>query len=115
MGPGIGRAEQGGAMFLFPPVRIRDIWLDEGLDFADTLEERILAAACAYSRNRHIALLSPAPPGSKWRKMARQFGKRWVHVPMSRFSTATLRQLRVLHVLNGREVRSYADHFIRRP
>jgi len=32
------------------------------LDFADTLEERMLAAGCLHSHHRHIALLSYAPP-----------------------------------------------------
>jgi hypothetical protein len=33
---------------------------------------------------------------------------------MSRFSQGTIQQLRMFHVLNGRQVRSFAAHFIRR-
>ena len=43
VGPGIAQAEYGGAFFLFPPRPIPDIWTDPRLDFADTLEERLLA------------------------------------------------------------------------
>ena len=90
------------------------IWSDDRLDFADTLEDRLLAAACLHSRQRHIALLSGVAPGALWRRLARRFGKRWIQMPLRQFSASTVRQLRIVHVLNGRQVRSYADHFIRK-
>jgi hypothetical protein len=114
VGPGIALATYGGALFLYPPVAIPDIWHDEALDFTETLEERLLAAACAYSQCPHIALLAAAPPGAGWRKLAQRFRKKWVHLPISQFSDATIQQLRMVHVLNGREVRSYATEFIRK-
>lgn len=114
IGPGIGLSTYGGAFFLFPPRPIPDIWTDERLDFAETLEERLLGAACLHSRCPHIALLSPLPPGAGWRRLASRFRRRWIHVPLSQFSEETVQQLRMMHVLNGREVRSYAADFIRR-
>jgi hypothetical protein len=114
VGPGIALANYGGALFLFPPIAIPDIWRDRSLDFTETLEERLLAAACAYSQCPHVALLSPAPPGAGWRKLAQRYRKKWVHLPLSQFSDAMIQQLRMVHVLNGREVRSYAADFIRK-
>ncbi len=114
IGPGIGLATYGGAVFLFPPRRIPDIWSDRRLDFVDTLEERVLAAGCLHSHYRHVAVLSYAPPGAGWRRMARRFGKKLVHVPLHHFSQETVQQLRLVHVLNGRQVRSYAADFIRK-
>jgi len=114
VGPGIGQATYGGAMFLFPPVSIPDIWNDPRLDFCETLEERLLAAACLHSQCPQIALLSPLPPGPGWRRLAKRFKKTWVHVPLGQFGESTVQQLRMVHVLNGREVRSFAAHFIRR-
>jgi hypothetical protein len=114
VGPGICLGTYGGAMFLFPPVSIPDIWQDRRLDFVETLEERLLAAACLHSQSPHIVLLSPLPPGAGWRRLARRFRKRWVHLPLGRFSDATTQQLRMVHVLNGKEVRSYAAQFIRK-
>jgi hypothetical protein len=114
VGPGIALATYGGAIFFYPPVTIPDIWRDQALDFCETLEERVLAAACAYSACPHIALVSAAPPGAGWRKLAQRFRKKWVHLPLSQFSDATVQQLRMVHVLNGREVRSYAADFIRK-
>ena len=65
VGPGIAQAEYGGALFIFPPRPIPDIWTDPRLDFTDTLEERLLAAAFLHSQDRHVAVVSPKiPPGS---------------------------------------------------
>lgn len=114
VGPGICLATYGGALFLYPPVVIEDIWQDERLDFAETLEERLVGAACLHSRNRQVALLSHLPPGAGWKRMARRFRKHLVHVPLGGFSEAEVAQLRMVHVLNGTKVRSYAAHFIRK-
>lgn len=114
VGPGIGLATYGGAVFLFPPRPIADIWSDRRLDFVDTLEERVLAAGCLHSQHRHVALLSQAPPGAGWRRMARRFGRKIVHVPLHHFSQETVQQLRLVHVLNGRQIRSFAADFIRK-
>jgi hypothetical protein len=114
VGPGIAAATYGGAMFLFPPRSVRDIWHDSRFDVAETLEERLLFAACHHSRERHIAVLSANPPGLAWKQIARRFGKKLVHVPLGHFSQETVQQLRMFHVLNGHEVRSFAEHFIRK-
>ena len=115
VGPGIAQATYGGAMFLYPPRAIPDVWTDAHLDFADTLEERLLGAACLHTAQRNVVLLSPRAPTASWRKIARRFRRRWVHLPLSHFSASTVEQLRTFHVLNGRQVRSYAAYFIRRP
>ncbi|QEF96161.1 hypothetical protein Mal15_01880 [Stieleria maiorica] len=114
VGPGIGLSRYGGAMFLYPPVMIPDIWGDPRIDFTETLEERLIAAACLHAGGRQVALLSALPPGGGWRKLARHYKKTLVHVPLSSFSDEQVQQLRMVHVLNGREVRSYAEEFIRR-
>lgn len=113
VGPGIAEAEYGGAMFLYPPRAIVNIWEDPGLDFADTLEERLLAAALLHSRQRHVAVVSPVPPRAAWRRLAARLGRKIVHLPLGRFSGQLLERLRTFHVLNGKEVRSYAAEFIR--
>jgi hypothetical protein len=113
VGPGIAQAEYGGAMFLFPPRPIPDLWGDPRLDFADTLEERLLAGAFLHSRERHVAVVCPRPPPASWRRLARRFGKKVVHLPLGRFGSQLIERLRRFHVLNGKQVRSYAADFIR--
>lgn len=115
IGPGVALARYGGCMFLFPPRPVPDVFRDPRFDFTDTLEERILAAGLHYSTERHIALLSHAPPGAGWRRLARKYNRKIIHVPMSRFGAATIEKLRMFHVLNGQQVRSYASDFIRKP
>ena len=114
IGPGIALATYGGAMFLYPPVPIPDIWRDPRLEFAEQLEDRLIAAACLHSRERQIAVLSDRAPGAAWRSIARRLHKKLVHVPLRHFNDAMLQQLRMVHVLNGTEVRSYAERFIRK-
>lgn len=114
VGPGIGMSVYGGAMFLFPPVVIQDVWTDGRLDYTETLEERLIAAACLHSKGREIALLSSLPPGPGWRRLAKRHKKHLIHVPLSSFSDEQVQRLRMVHVLNGSEVRSYAEEFIRR-
>jgi hypothetical protein len=113
VGPGIAQSRYGGALFLFPPRPIPDIWTDETLGFARTLEERLIGAAALHSQERHIALVSPIPPRARWRRIARQFHRSLVTIPLGRFSGQTVDSLRRFHVLNGHDIRSYAARFIR--
>lgn len=115
VGPGVCMAQYGGVLFLFPPRSIPNVWTDRRLDFCTTLEERLVAAACLHSHNRQVAIASWIPPGSGWKKLAKRFSKTLIHVPWSHFSSESIQQLRTVHVLNGRHVRSYAADFIRRP
>ncbi|MCU0707697.1 MAG: hypothetical protein MUF23_05350 [Pirellula sp.] len=114
LGPGVAVSTYGGAMFLYPPRPIDDIWTDPRLDFADTLEQRLVAAACMYAQSKHIALLSHAAPGIALRQIAKRFRRKLVHVPLHHFADSVVQQLRTFHVLNGKHVRSYAAHFIRK-
>ena len=113
VGPGIAQADYGGALFLYPPRPIPDIWTDPRLDYADTLEERLLSGAFLHSRERHVAVVCPRPPSASWRRLARRFDRKIVHLPLKRFGGLLIERLRRFHVLNGKVVRSYAADFIR--
>ncbi len=113
VGPGIAQSCYGGALFLFPPRPIPDIWQDPRLSFARTLEERLIAAGALHSQEPHIVLVTPVPPLTSWRRIARSFNRQLVPIPLSRFSGQTVDRLRRFHVLNGHEIRSYATKFIR--
>ena len=113
VGPGIGLSEYGGMLLLFPPRYFPDIWRDPQFDFTDTLEERLLAGGLYYSKERHVALVSDRPPTAAWRRLAKHYKKKLLHVPLGRFNVATVERLRRFHVLSGHAVRSYAADFIR--
>lgn len=113
VGPGIAQARYGGALFLFPPRAVPDLWSDVRLDFATTLEERLIAGACLHTREKHVAIVSLRPPALSWRRAAKRFGKKLLPLPLKRFSSQLVERLRVFHVLNGKHVRSYAAEYIR--
>jgi hypothetical protein len=113
IGPGIAQSRYGGALFLFPPRPIPNVWDDPRLDFAESLEERLIAAAALHSHESHVALVSPVPPRARWRRIVHRLNRRLITIPLSRFSGQTVDRLRRFHVLNGHEIRSYAAQFIR--
>ena len=115
IGPGVARSQYGGAFFLYPPRPIPDVWLDHRLAETTTLEERLIAGAFLHSSEKHVCIVSPCPIKASWRKLARKYGKIPLHIPLGRFSASMVNRLRTFHVLNGREVRSYAANFIRKP
>lgn len=113
VGPGIGQSLYGGCFFLFPPRPIPDVWQDPRFDFARNLEERLLAGALFHSAEQRVALVAPQPPQVAWRQLARRLGRQLVYIPLKRFSPSTVDRLRRFHVLNDKQVRSYAARFIR--
>ena len=112
IGPGVAESTYGGLFLLFPPRYIANIWQDHRFDFAKTLEERLLAAAFFYSKEKHVAIISPKHPSLSWRRLARQYKKSLVYIPLQRFSQQTIEKIRRFHILNGKHVRSYAARFI---
>ena len=113
IGPGIGQAVYGGCFLLCPPRPIPDVWQDPRFSDARSAEERLLAGALCHSREKRVVVVAPHPPLARWRRTARRYKKQIVYVPLKRFSLQTLDRLRRFHVLNGRDVRSYASKFIR--
>jgi hypothetical protein len=113
IGPGVAQSTYGGAFFVYPPRFIEDVWRDPRFNYTRTLEERLIAGACLHSQEKVVALVSPGPPAARWRQIARRHRKQLVHIPLGRFSRETVERIRRFHVLNGREVRSYASRFIR--
>ncbi len=112
IGPGIGQATYGGCMMIFPPRPIINIWEDPRLIMGETLEEKLLEAAFFHSKEKHITVVSPGAPQASWRRMARQYKKRIIHIPLKRFSVQTIEKVRQFHVLNGKHIRSFATRFI---
>ncbi|MZH40298.1 MAG: hypothetical protein F3740_00555, partial [Nitrospinae bacterium] len=77
-----------------------------------TLEERLLEASFFHSRETHITVVSPCAPRLTWRRLAKKYGKKIIHIPLKRFSNQTIEKVRRFHVLNGKNIRSYAQRFI---
>lgn len=112
VGPGIGRATYGGCMMIYPPRPIPDIWEDPRISIAQTLEKKILEAAFFHSQEKNITLVTPCLPKLSWRRLARKYNKNIIHIPLKRFSNQTIERIRQFHVLNGKEIRTFARQFI---
>ncbi len=113
VGPGIAQCTYGGCMFIYPPRYIPDIWIDRRFQQYRKLEDRLLAGSFFHSQEKHVTVVSPKPPTQGWRWLAKRYKKKIVHIPLSRFSKQMVDRLRVFHVLNGKQVRSYAAKYIR--
>ena len=113
VGPGIAQSTYGGAMMIFPPLHIPDIWRTKEFDVADTLEERLLMAAAVQPR----ATYRPARgrPTRRGLAAARQAVRQEADPPAALGLQLQHRAATALfHVLNGRQIRSYAADFIRK-
>jgi hypothetical protein len=111
--PGIAKSVYGGLFLLYPPRFIPNIWKDPRFHFARTLEERLIAGAAFHSLERNVVVVSPGPIWRRWRWIARNYKKHLVHIPLKRFSMQAIERVRNFHVLNGKDVRTFASPFIR--
>jgi len=113
IGPGILRSRYGGLALLFPPLHVPDVFQESPPPLgAATCAETLVAAACLFSRRQAIAYAAWEPPSLSVQDIARMAGKRLVHVPLSGFTPSRIEKLRTFHVLNGKDVRGWADQFI---
>lgn len=113
IGPGISRAVYGGAMFLFPPQPIQDIWSDKNFNKAQQPHTKLVMAAACYSKSKFVAYVARERPDFECRNIAKRLGRHLIYLPLSSFSSYTLRKLRKFHVLQGHHIRSYAQKYIR--
>ncbi len=112
IGPGIARSFYGGLSLLFPPRPIPNAFeLAQSTNLVK-LSHQLVWGALMFSTEPAVAYVSAKRPDLKLRVMAQKFKKRLVWLPLSSFSNETIRKLRRFHVLNGKEVRSWATRFI---
>lgn len=113
VGPGILRCRYGGLAMLFPPVNVPDVFQARPAPLgAVGCAETLLAGACVFSRRPVVVHVAWEPPSLALHEIARAAGKRLVHVSLSGFPAAVVEKLRTFHVLDGKDVRGWADRFI---
>lgn len=113
IGPGVAESEYGGLSLLFPPRPVANVFelSPREFDFR-SLSEQLVYGALLNSHERFVACVSRRKPGMRLRRLASQFGRRLMWIPLGSFSAETLRRLRKFHVLNGKHVRAWASRFI---
>lgn len=112
IGPGIARSRYGGLSLLFPPLPIPNIFEIDVTPAPFNNAEYLTFGALMFGKERRVAFVSKSKPSMRLRKIAAGFKKYLVWIPLSGFSAETLKKLQTFHVLNGKEVRSWAARFI---
>lgn len=110
--PGIHRAEYGGFLLVWPPLRLGDIWREPAYRFCLTPAERLLTGALEYAVQPLVVFVSRRPPRPLFAGLARRLGRKIVHLRPGVLPAAKLRRLRTFHVLAGRELREAAFRLI---
>ena len=112
VGPGICRCEYGGFMLSYPPRRVMDVWQDPDYRLAANRSEVLLMAALDYSIEKHVVYVAARPPRSIFKQMAARRDRKIVYIPLGSLSPHKLKQLRILHILSGKDKRSFAKDYI---
>ncbi len=112
VGPGIARCTYGGLTLLFPPRYIPCIFELTKNSPLKKLSYRLTFGALQFSKERFITYIAAKKPSIFLKKIASRMNKNLLWIPLSNFSSETLLKLRRFHVLNGKQVRSWASRFI---
>jgi len=112
VGPGICRCEYGGFLLAYPPRRMLDVWHDPDYQGLASKAEVLLMAALDYSLEKHVVYVAARPPRSIFRQLAARVGRKIVYIPLGSLSPLKLKQLRILHILAGKDKREIAKDYI---
>jgi hypothetical protein len=112
VGPGIMRATYGGFMLTLPRGRLFDVWEDRDYHFAQDKAEVLLMAAIDYSLEKIVVHVAADPPSDRMRHYAAVQGKQITHIPLAALSPVSLKKIRVMHILAGKNKRDIARDYI---
>ncbi|MFA7404173.1 MAG: hypothetical protein WC007_09270 [Pelobacteraceae bacterium] len=112
VGPGICRCEYGGFMLSYPPRRMMDVWHDPDYQHAVTRAEVLLLAALDYSIEKHVVYAAAKPPRSIFKQLAARRDRKIVYIPLGSLSPHKVKQMRILHILSGKDKREIAKDYI---
>lgn len=112
VGPGICRCEYGGFILSYPPRRMMDVWQDPDYQAASSRSEVLLMAALDYSIEKYVVYVAARPPRSIFKQMAARRDRKIVYIPIGSLSPHKLKQIRVLHILSGKDKRGIAKEYI---
>ncbi len=112
VGPGICRCEYGGFLLSYPPRRMLDVWEDPDYRMAASRAEVLLMAALDYSPEKYVVYVAAKPPRSIFKQMAARLDRRIVYIPLGSLSPVKLKQMRIMHILAGKDKRGIAGEYI---
>jgi hypothetical protein len=112
VGPGIMRATYGGFMLSAPRGRLFDVWSDRDYSFARDKAEVLEMSAIDYSVEKLVVHVAEDRPSQRIRRYAADHGKQLLHVPLGSLSPVTLKKIRVMHILAGKNKRAIAEGYV---
>jgi len=112
VGPGVCRVTYGGFLLSYPPGRLGDVWGDPDYREAESKPEVLLLAALDYSRERIVVHAAPQPPRAIFHQIAARLDRKILHLPIGTLSPATIKKIRVMHVLSGHAKREIAKDYV---
>jgi hypothetical protein len=72
----------------------------------------LLMAAIDYSTDKLVVHVGPHPPSSRMRDYAAARYRKIVHLPLGSLSPVSIRNVRVVHILAGRDKREIAKDYV---
>lgn len=112
VGPGISRCQYGGFMLSYPPRRLWDVWTDPDYERCGSKAEVLLLASIDYCLDPLIVYVAKTPPKQWLKSYASRFGKKIFYIPIGGLSPNQLNQIRIFHVLEGKDKREIAGDYI---
>ena len=115
VGPGISHVEIGGVLSIFPPPRLREVFSSYmDYEYRETINkaERLLKAAILYSKQRYIAYIAEKPPRKYFYSLAGVKNRDIIYIPIDNFSHESLKTIKHIHILAGKEKRKVAHNYI---
>ena len=88
-----------------------DVWHDPDYRMAATKAEVLLLAALEYSIEKHVVYVAAKPPRSIFKQTAARLDRKIVYIPLGSLSPHKLKQLRVMHILSGKDKREIAKDY----
>lgn len=115
IGPGISHVEIGGILSIFPPPQIQPVfrtYMEHEYVDAKNKAERLLKAGILYSKERYIIYIAEKPPRKYFFTLAGVKNRQIIYLPIDRFSKDSLKTIKHLHILAGKDKRAIAHHYI---
>lgn len=115
VGPGISHVEVGGLLSIFPPIYLPPVFQsynDYNYEDTNTKAERLLKAGILYSREKFIAYIAKTPPRKYFYSLAGVKHRKIIYIPLDTYSRESLKTIKHIHILAGREKRKIAHNYI---
>lgn len=115
IGPGISHVEIGGLLSIFPPITMEQVFKSfMDYEYTDTKNkaERLLKAGILYSKQRYIVFVAKKPPRKYFYSLAGVKHRDLIFIPIDNFSSESLKTIKHIHLLAGRDKRLIAHNYI---